>query len=1036
MASEPPSPTAPAIARNVDSKGPTEAGQLDHSDHVREASPIHEQVTPSLEGPNLFVEDDWHSLQRQLAIEAVRHGLTQNLVDPEQYFANGFPIKEEDSDTVHASSKDAQQIEDMFAAPLDDHADLEIMEEPSDSCSPSQPVQRPRVTRPRNAREVYARLREQEKSKPRSKISIPGFGRLPATRSIKSTRSAKSLSRSASKRSKGGIAGDADALRSAEEKLLEEANLRGSMMLLSLLHNDAIADRVEHGDLPTVALIAETKNKERMAEELLASALTGNTKENRNDKEMLMKASRNFGYGNMKPSKGKWLLKGMTSDLLHHLENAWGRLDAEERMRGDITMYGCLVALYVSTARLSLAAGGMLCDGMGIGKTIETLTTMVANPPDPKAGEPKTTLLVVRSSLVRQWQTEIRKHVKRELFPQVDLYKTLCHASLDTLQTVDVMIATYAEFWTKLTPLKSVKCDPGRMDQIDPDPESQYANLVGLLGAGWNASLGTDRNPNSKSTRRVAPSRISKIGSCLRREPKLMDQYFRFLRVDWAPNLSTFQKYFNDIDDVESQRRLHVLLSVMMLRRTGQEKLLGFPILPLPRIIPTVLKIKFGEVDRAVYEMIEGKYRDGLNQKRWTAAKAQGSLREKVIRDLFTLEDIKKLKDIVTDAAADGPLHMSIRNLVDEKVGSQGPSTESTSTSATEQPTAQAFGRTTFGTNFPLDKYLATCEDSNLLDRTVCNICEDVAEDPHMTNCGHVFCKLCLLIRRQKQAQEEAANAMKCPQCSTIIDELEAVKPFDHLQSASPTPAMTNDECGDDNSSDDDDDDGIETAKTKKKKKRKRTALESKSEHEWINLGDEMLPSSKLVAVKSAILKWQREAPEDKIVIFTQFRLMIRILRKMCKAEGWGVVSYHGAMTLQARQKAVMRFTDVPEIKIMVAGLKCCGEGLNLMAANRVISIDLWWNYAVDQQAFGRVLRYGQTKETHFLRIVVDDTVDERLLEMQERKMKMVNAALMDDGKPVERPSIQEMASLFGFLTTDAHGNPYIEKRKTTGKDS
>lgn len=67
---------------------------------------------------------------------------------------------------------------------------------------------------------------------------------------------------------------------------------------------------------------------------------------------------------------------------------------------------------------------------------------------------------------------------------------------------------------------------------------------------------------------------------------------------------------------------------------------------------------------------------------------------------------------------------------------------------------------------------------------------------------------------------------------------------------------------------------------------------------------------------------------------------------------------YLGDMTPQARHKAVQSFgAPDSELRIMIAGLKCGGQGLNLTMANRVISIDLWWNHSVELQAFGRVFR-------------------------------------------------------------------------------
>jgi SNF2 family DNA or RNA helicase len=65
--------------------------------------------------------------------------------------------------------------------------------------------------------------------------------------------------------------------------------------------------------------------------------------------------------------------------------------------------------------------------------------------------------------------------------------------------------------------------------------------------------------------------------------------------------------------------------------------------------------------------------------------------------------------------------------------------------------------------------------------------------------------------------------------------------------------------------------------------------------------------------------------------------------------------------------------------------------------AQKVISIDPWWNWAVEQQAFGRVFRFGQTSEMAMTRFVVENTVDQRIIEMQERKKKLIDRVM--DGR-------------------------------------
>jgi hypothetical protein len=109
---------------------------------------------------------------------------------------------------------------------------------------------------------------------------------------------------------------------------------------------------------------------------------------------------------------------------------------------------------------------------------------------------------------------------------------------------------------------------------------------------------------------------------------------------------------------------------------------------------------------------------------------------------------------------------------------------------------------------------------------------------------------------------------------------------------------------------------------------------------------------------------------------------------------------------------------------------ECANEpSLNFPFANRCISLDLWWNHAVEQQAFGRIFRIGQTKETYMTRLVVKNTVDMRLLTMQVHKLKNLERAIKEDdeenegrGRGGKVLGLRELANLFGFLRTDSDG--------------
>ena len=124
-------------------------------------------------------------------------------------------------------------------------------------------------------------------------------------------------------------------------------------------------------------------------------------------------------------------------------------------------------------------------------------------------------------------------------------------------------------------------------------------------------------------------------------------------------------------------------------------------------------------------------------------------------------------------------------------------------------------------------------------------------------------------------------------------------------------------------------------------------------------------------------------------------------------------------MSHQARDKAIESFGKPDsKIRVMIASLKCGGIGLNLTMASKVICVDLWFNSCIEQQAFCRVFRIGQEHQTFITRLVVNDTVDERLDQMQKYKEKIVGAAI-DDRSVLSNLSVQEVMRLFGEVHID-----------------
>ena len=204
----------------------------------------------------------------------------------------------------------------------------------------------------------------------------------------------------------------------------------------------------------------------------------------------------------------------------------------------------------------------------------------------------------------------------------------------------------------------------------------------------------------------------------------------------------------------------------------------------------------------------------------------------------------------------------------------------------------------------------------------------------------------------------------------------------------------------------------------------------------WIDTKGPLVPSTKTLAIKAQILDWTDIAPDEKIIIFTQFHSMIKILSRLCKDEGWNALCYHGKMSHDSRHQALQDFKNRPDVKILIISLMCGGAGLNITCANRVILVDLFYNSAVENQAFARVHRVNQSKETHIARFCVKNSFDERLLAMQKRKSRRINKTMGDVGNEHKGLSISELLVLFGIDNESSIGQADVETSSTRASSS
>ncbi len=149
-----------------------------------------------------------------------------------------------------------------------------------------------------------------------------------------------------------------------------------------------------------------------------------------------------------------------------------------------------------------------------------------------------------------------------------------------------------------------------------------------------------------------------------------------------------------------------------------------------------------------------------------------------------------------------------------------------------------------------------------------------------------------------------------------------------------------------------------------------------------------------------------------KALVFSQFVQTLSLLREQMDARGL-VYAYLDGQT-QNRQEQVDRFQNDPSIPFFLISLKAGGVGLNLTAADYVLHIDPWWNPAVEMQAADRAHRIGQDKPVFIYKFIARDTVEEKILQLQERKRELVEQLISAEGsffKSLTREDVQVLFS-------------------------
>ena len=150
------------------------------------------------------------------------------------------------------------------------------------------------------------------------------------------------------------------------------------------------------------------------------------------------------------------------------------------------------------------------------------------------------------------------------------------------------------------------------------------------------------------------------------------------------------------------------------------------------------------------------------------------------------------------------------------------------------------------------------------------------------------------------------------------------------------------------------------------------------------------LPSGKFDAFKDMVTDIVEEG--HKVLVFSQFVQMLHIIRNWLQLQEMPFCYLDGAS--KDRFEQVDRFNNSPDIPIFLISLKAGGTGLNLTSADYVIHYDPWWNPAVESQATDRTHRIGQTRQVFSYKLICHNTVEEKILQLQEQKKGIADSII------------------------------------------
>lgn len=168
------------------------------------------------------------------------------------------------------------------------------------------------------------------------------------------------------------------------------------------------------------------------------------------------------------------------------------------------------------------------------------------------------------------------------------------------------------------------------------------------------------------------------------------------------------------------------------------------------------------------------------------------------------------------------------------------------------------------------------------------------------------------------------------------------------------------------------------------------------------------------VKIDELVREVSENAGNHKVLIFSQFTQMLQLIKDNFEKSGITYCYLDGKTPMKQRKEEVEKFQEDETIKTFLISLKAGGVGLNLTVADYVYIVDPWWNPAAEQQAIDRAHRIGQTRKVFAYKMICKDSVEERILKLQEKKKMLADDLIQEDSGFVKNLTKEDVEFLLG----------------------